>query len=119
MSFYRNAGGIAHPTTKSELEHEIKVRLDRGQTNLNDIDTRRITDMNFLFQSFNRIQNIDISLWNVSNVKSMTGMFYNCYYFNSVLSRWDVSKVKNMTDMFSNSGMKVLPDWYKEEQYND
>ena len=62
MSFYRNAGGIAHPTTKSELEREIKVRLDRGQTNLNDIDTSRITDMHFLFRSFNRIQNIDISL---------------------------------------------------------
>ena len=49
----------------------------------------------------------------------MICMFANCSKFNSDLSRWDVSKVKNMTDMFSNSGMKVLPDWYKEEQYND
>lgn len=100
MSFYKNAGGIAHPTTKSELEHEIKVRLDREQTNLNDIDTSRVTDMSFLFQFFNRIQDIDISKWDVSNVKSMAGMFYNCYYFNSDLSKWDVSNVCNMSNMF-------------------
>ena len=43
--FYQNAGGIAHPATKADLEHEIKIRLDRGQYNLNDIDTSRITDM--------------------------------------------------------------------------
>ena len=29
--FYQNAGGIAHPATKSELEHEIKIRLVRAQ----------------------------------------------------------------------------------------
>ena len=50
--FYQNAGGIAHPVTKADLEHEIKIRLDRGQTNLNDIDVSKVTDMSFLFTGY-------------------------------------------------------------------
>ena len=100
MSFYKNAGGIAHPATKADLEHEIKIRLDRGQTNLNDIDVSKVTDMSFLFTGYKDDLYIDISLWNVSNVKNMAGMFFNCYYFNSDLSKWDVSNVYNMSNMF-------------------
>ena len=53
--FYKNAGGLARPFTKEELRNEIKIRLDRGQTNLNDIDTSKITDMNSLFYEFDFI----------------------------------------------------------------
>ena len=61
--FYKNAGGIAcHPTTKRELQNEIRIRLERGQTNLNDIDTSNITDMSNLFYEFDFINKIDISL---------------------------------------------------------
>ena len=85
--FYKNIGGMVRPTTKDELINEIKIRLDRGQTNLNDIDTSKITDMSDLFYDFNQIQDIDISLWDVSNVEDMNGMFYNCPNFNSDLSK--------------------------------
>ena len=81
MGFYNNAGGIAHPTTKEELIKEINIRLDRGQTNLNDIDTSKITDMSSLFYHvFQRraIKNIDVSLWNTSNVTTMSYMFFGC-----------------------------------------
>ena len=44
--------------------------------------------------------NIDVSKWNVSNVKDMNRMFYNCEDFNCDLSNWDVSKVENMERMF-------------------
>ena len=47
--FYKNAGGLARPTTKDELISVIKIKLDRGQYNLNDIDTSKITDMSFVF----------------------------------------------------------------------
>ena len=191
-AFYKNAGGLARPFTKEELRNEIKIRLDRGQTNLNDIDTSKITDMSNLFNNYlfnNLDRNIDVSLWdvhnvtdmrcmfyecsyfncdlshwdvskvkemagmfcdctdfnsdisgwNVSNVTNMNNMFYNCYHFNCDLSGWDVSKVENMAnmfdsctrfncdlskwdvymvsmlDMFAYSGMKVLPDWYRED----
>ena len=62
--FYKNAGGMSHPTTTEELLDEIQIRLDRGQTNLNDIDTSKITNMNYVFFSFRdnyNLENIDIS----------------------------------------------------------
>ena len=91
--FYKNAGGITcHPTTKRELLNEIRTRLERGQTNLNDIDTSKITDMSDLFYDFNQIQDIDISGWDVSQVENMGNMFINCRKFNCDLSKWDVEK---------------------------
>ena len=61
MSFYKNAGGIVQPTTTAELQNEIRIRLGRGQTNLNDIDTSRITDMSSLFYGLVDL-NVDVSL---------------------------------------------------------
>ena len=45
---------------------------------------------------------IDISYWDVSNVKSMYDMFFACNKLKSAgdLSKWDVSKVTNMIGMF-------------------
>ena len=75
--FYKNAGGMVQPRNREELLREMKFRIDQGQTNLNDIDTSRITDMSYLFRSLNRYpEKIDISLWDVSNVKNMREMFY-------------------------------------------
>ena len=140
--FYKNAGGtIAHPSTKEELKREIRIRLDRGQTNLNDIDTSKIINMNSLFSDFSKydLSNLDISKWDVSNVKYMNTMFYDCTSFNSDLSKWDVSnveymnsmfygcknfncdlsgwdtsKVEYMNGMFLNSGIKNRPKWYED-----
>ena len=45
---------------------------------------------------------IDISDWDVSNVKSMRHMFYECDKLESIgdISKWDVSKVTDMNRMF-------------------
>ena len=101
-SFYKNAGGMVRPITKEELQREISIRLDRGQTNLNDIDTSKITDMSALSSEFadRNLSHIDISQWDVSNVKNMSEMFAYCDSFNSDISNWDVSNVRNMNCMF-------------------
>lgn len=46
--------------------------------------------------------NCDLSDWNVSNVKTMSSMFFGCSEFKSNLSKWEtrVSNVRNMTYMF-------------------
>ena len=173
-SFYKNAGGMSHPTTTEELQREIMARLDRGQYNLNDIDVSRITDMSLVFSTIHEykkydqlLDKIDISRWDVSSVKDMKRMFQGCTKFNHDLSKWDVGRVRNMTYMFANctnfnsdlskwntskvgymedmfrncdkfncdlsdwdvsnvddmtnifrgSGMKELPDWYKNHKY--
>ena len=101
--FFKNVGGnIAHPKDKKELINEIRIRLDRGQYNLNDIDTSEITDMSFLFSGFDNydLSKLDISKWDVSKVRDMHSMFAFCNNFNSDLSKWDVSKVRRMECMF-------------------
>ena len=106
-SFYKNAGGMSHPTTREELQREIMARLDRGQYNLNDIDVSRVTNMSLVFSTIHEykkydqlLDKIDISRWDVSNVKDMNWMFGGCSNFNSDISKWDVSNVENMYGMF-------------------
>ena len=92
------------PETKEELIKNIEECLNSKNYNLNCIDTSKITDMSNLFDSGNynkSLDNIDISKWDVSNVKYMQFMFDGYENFNCDLSKWDVSKVKNMKGIFS------------------
>ena len=92
------------PETKKELIKNIVEVFNSGKTDLNCIDTSKIIDMSNLFDSGNynkSLDNIDISKWNVSNVKYMQFMFDGYENFNCDLSKWDVSKVENMKGMFS------------------
>ena len=101
-SFY-----TCQPKTRKELQDIIIQRIydDGYDCNLNDIDVSKIEDMAYLFNSdYNKIFkefNGDISLWNVSNVKDMRGMFNRCYKFNGDISKWDVSNVEKMLFMFN------------------
>jgi surface protein len=90
-----------HPKTKDELKEIIKELLqERGwESDLNDIDTSKITDMSNLFDCMIDF-NCDISKWDVSNVEDMYGMFAGCHNFDSDLSYWNVSNVENMHGMF-------------------
>ena len=104
MSFCRHIGGMVHPSSREELIEEISIRLDKGQTNLNDIDTSKITDMSFLFTRVKAkdLSHIDISLWDTSNVEDMTYMFNGCNVHQLDLSRWNTSNVESMACMFLN-----------------
>ena len=86
------------PKTKEQLKQLINYAFKHNIYDLNFIDTSEITDMSWLFEYISC--NFDISNWDVSNVKDMTGMFYCCYDFNCDLSNWNVSNVTNMAGMF-------------------
>ena len=91
------------PETKNELRNIIENLIDKKGNNvdLNIIDTSKITDMSKLFDDYflNDFCG-DVSQWNVSNVKEMNSMFFNCKHFNCDLSHWDVSQVEDMGFMF-------------------
>ena len=98
---------IYFPKTKQELIDNIQELLEKGETDLNCIDTSKITDMSKLFWNKLNITNklniyVNVSKWNVSKVTNMRYMFNNCRNFNSDLSNWDVSNVEDMTCMFYN-----------------
>ena len=63
-------------------------------------DVSQVTSMNGMFADASGF-NQDIGGWIVSNVTNMAGMFNNAIAFNKDISLWDVSQVTNMTAMFS------------------
>jgi len=79
--------------------------------NLNDIDVSNIEDMSGLILEIDRknerwklkrrIGNIDISKWDVSNLKRAQSMFLGCPSFNCDLSDWNVENLENATAMFT------------------
>ena len=53
--------------------------------------------------------------WDVSNVKDMHYMFFECTNFNCDLSKWNVNNVTNMNYIFDGcKSLKNTPSWYKE-----
>ena len=142
------------PKDVNELREILVERLAKDKdADLNDIDVSKIDDMVYrdpikqhdgnvgLFFHLDP-HNIDISQWDVSNVKYMGYMFYRCKNLDCDLSGWDVSNVKDMEFMFaycenfdcdlsdwdvSNvrdvqtvfhrcNKLKNKPSWYKDEE---
>ena len=96
-----------HPQNLYELREILNKRLDEDKNaNLNDIDIRKINSFydydteTGLFEDLDP-HNIDISKWNVSQIKDMKCMFAKCEKFTGEgLESWDVSNVENMNGMF-------------------
>ena len=55
----------------------------------------------------------DISVWNTSNIKNISNLFYKCTSLTSLpdISKWNINKVKNMSGLFYKcSSLNFLPD---------
>lgn len=87
--------------TKIELIKIIENSPD--DADLNHINVSLIEDMSFLFHGDTRYNFCgNISEWDVSNVRSMNGMFRGSV-FNGDISKWDTSNVRVTTNMFRES----------------
>ena len=78
-------------------------------------DVSNVKDMHNMFYDCKDF-NCDLSRWNVSNVENMNCMFFNCHKFNSDLSRWNTSKVEDMNFAFDGSDVVSLPEWYRDNR---
>ena len=67
--------------------------------NLSGWDVSNVETMNGMFYDANRFDG-DLSGWNVSTVTNMNGMFQGAHNFNQPLSSWDTSGVTDMRLMF-------------------
>jgi surface protein len=72
--------------------------LGTTTTNIGHWDLSSTTVINQMFYGCSNF-NVDISSWNVSNVTTMQGMFFNTP-FNQNIGGWDVSSVTTMASMF-------------------
>ena len=96
-----------------ELRKIIEDRYDKfgagtkqNPIDFNDIDVSNLDsfyDKNIGLFEYTKFKYIDISDWDLSNVKSMCRMFFSCKELKSVgdISGWDVSKVTDMSFMFT------------------
>ena len=102
------------PKSFDELRKIIEDRYDKlgpgtkdNPIDFNDID---VSNLQYFYNNedkgifeYTKFKYIDISEWDVSNIKSMRGMFFMCKELKSVgdISYWDVSNVTNMAYMFT------------------
>ena len=100
------------PTSWEELRKIIEDRYDKlgpgtkdKPIDFNDVDVSNIDsfynkDMGIFAET--KFKYIDISKWDVSNVKDMNAMFYICHNLTSIgdLSNWNVSNVEDIGYMF-------------------
>ena len=79
---------------------------EQDPVDFNDIDVSNLdsfcNDKSEGIFEYTKFKYIDISDWDVSNIKSMRGMFFMCKELKSVgdISEWDVSNVISMISMF-------------------
>ena len=113
---YKNAHDYS-PETKEELIKVIsdlvikqKGGTDKKPVNLNDIDVYSLDDLSYVFNDVNenvkksncKMHVIDISKWDVSNIKSFDHMFLYCKNLKYVgdLSEWDMKSAEHLEYMF-------------------
>ena len=74
--------------------------IDFNDIDVSNIDSFYNEDKGIFEET--RFKYIDISYWDVSNIKSMRSMFYECDELESTgdISSWDVSNVNDMSYMF-------------------
>lgn len=69
--------------------------------NLSNWDVANVKSMDVLFRGAKSFEGIGVDRWNISNVESLYGTFYDAGLFNANLSGWDMSKVLNTSYMFA------------------
>ncbi|MCD8208710.1 MAG: BspA family leucine-rich repeat surface protein [Bacteroidales bacterium] len=68
------------------------------------MDTSDVTTLYYTFRDCKNLTRLDLSGWDVSNVRNMNSLFYDCESLTSVgdLSGWDTSQNTTMFSMFTN-----------------
>ena len=91
---------------KGEFE---KIDFDgcEESMNLNEVNTKRMTDMSHMFGGCHHLTELNLSNFDTSNVTNMSSMFYLCYELIELnLNNFNTSNVTDMGSMFD-SCMKL------------
>lgn len=64
-------------------------------------DTSKVKDMSGMFAGCNKLKQLDVGNWNTNNVVDMKAMLTHCLELQSLdVSNWDTSNVKDMKNLF-------------------
>ncbi|ANZ57722.1 BspA family leucine-rich repeat surface protein [Fructilactobacillus lindneri] len=69
-------------------------------TGIEELDTHNVTDMSFMFNGDQLLDNLNVSNFNTENVINMEAMFKFVYVPNLNLENFNTDKVTNMKEMF-------------------
>ena len=90
--------------SKDKLQSIIQERYNSNNAfiNLTDIDISELKYLSRIFKRLNKLEVVDISGWDTSNVKFMKGIFSNCTKLKKIIGikNLDVSKLENANFMF-------------------
>ena len=87
--------------------------LDPHRIDISGWDVSNVKYMTFMFWHCYEFKGEGLENWKVDNVEDMDGMFYYCEKFDCDLNRWNVSKVENTNRMFYKcKSLKNKPSWY-------
>ena len=79
--------------------------------NIENLDTKNVTNMNFMFNYCENLTQLDLSNFNTSKVADMRGLIRNCATLTSIdLSSFDTSRVTDMTNMFDQCSSLISLD---------
>jgi len=91
--------GVANGIIYTVVDYMTLRSMIKNEKDVSIVCTSKVGSMHGLLKNGNRF-NQDISSWDVSHVRDMEYMFFDCYYFTGDLSKWDVSRVQNMRYLF-------------------
>ena len=90
--------------SKDQLEAIIQKRYNNNNSfiNLTDIDISELDDLCGIFDRLNKVEVVDISGWDTSNVITMEDMFCFCGKLKNIIGieNLDVSKLESANSMF-------------------
>ena len=79
----------------------VNYSSDISKIEFNNVDTKMVTDMSWMFDCLDHLTTLDLSNFDTSSVVTMEGMFSWCSGLLSIdVSSFNTSNVTNMDDMF-------------------
>ncbi len=81
-----------------------------GFIDLNNLTTSHVTNMTRWFENDKALSTLDLSTFVTSNVTTMFAMFYGSGVTSLDLSNWDVTKVRSFSGMFGNTSALTTLD---------
>ena len=118
-NFYSLCKESIHNFSKNSTTNNITTNQEKTQINfaggdIQNLNISHVKNMSYMFYECNSLVSLpDISNWNISNANNMSFMFYGCKSLISLpdISKWDTSNIIDMKRIFYGcNSLILLPD---------